>query len=250
MMSFGQDESVRLVRNARRWRALAQPLDARAATHVLRPAARGVGPERRPRGRPERAHKPGRAARAETRASMLCARNVSTRASISAAVSSSSAMAASSDTPPRRSLASCSKTMEARCSTAARTSRSEPRDVLRDLSCLDHRAERQKGSEQEVEDERDQPELNEHGSALLASSRSVGEQIEYGETGKMLKVQNIEHFDPTGWDFALFAIGSEATKVYAPKFAAAGCTVIEADYYLFEALRRFDGHLPRAGAPP
>ena len=30
----------------------------------------------------------------------------------------------------------------------------------------------------------------------------------------------------------------------------AGCTVIEADYYLFEALRRFDGHLPRAGAPP
>ena len=63
--------------------------------------------------------------------------------------------------------------------------------------------------------------------ALLASSRSVGEQIEYGETGKMLKVQNIEHFDPTGWDFALFAIGSEATKVYAPKFAAAGCTVID-----------------------
>jgi aspartate-semialdehyde dehydrogenase len=63
--------------------------------------------------------------------------------------------------------------------------------------------------------------------ALLASSRSVGEQIEYGETGKMLKVQNIEHFDPTGWDMALFAIGSEATKVYAPKFAAAGCTVID-----------------------
>lgn len=63
--------------------------------------------------------------------------------------------------------------------------------------------------------------------ALLASSRSVGEQMEYGDTGRMLKVQNIEHFDPTGWDFALFAIGSEATKVYAPKFAAAGCTVID-----------------------
>src|SRR3546814_14829003 len=29
------------------------------------------------------------------------------------------------------------------------------------------------------------------------------------------------------WDFALFAIGSEATKLYAPKFAAAGCTVID-----------------------
>ena len=63
--------------------------------------------------------------------------------------------------------------------------------------------------------------------AVLASSRSQGEQIEYGDTGKMLKVQNIEHFDPAGWDMALFAIGSEATKVYAPKFAAAGCTVID-----------------------
>ena len=29
------------------------------------------------------------------------------------------------------------------------------------------------------------------------------------------------------WDMALFAIGSEATKIYAPKFAAAGCTVID-----------------------
>jgi aspartate-semialdehyde dehydrogenase len=63
--------------------------------------------------------------------------------------------------------------------------------------------------------------------ALLASSRSVGEQVEYGDTNRMLKVQNIEHFDPAGWDFALFAIGSEATKVYAPKFAAAGCIVID-----------------------
>ena len=63
--------------------------------------------------------------------------------------------------------------------------------------------------------------------AVLASSRSQGEQIEYGDTGKMLKVQNIEHFDPAGWDMALFAIGSEATKLYAPKFAAAGCTVID-----------------------
>ncbi|MBT2187759.1 aspartate-semialdehyde dehydrogenase [Sphingobium nicotianae] len=63
--------------------------------------------------------------------------------------------------------------------------------------------------------------------AVVASSRSTGDEIEYGETGKMLKVRNIEHFDPTGWDMALFAIGSEATKVYAPKFAAAGCTVID-----------------------
>lgn len=63
--------------------------------------------------------------------------------------------------------------------------------------------------------------------AVLASSRSTGDQIEYGDTGRMLTVKNIEHFDPTGWDMALFAIGSEATAVYAPKFAAAGCTVID-----------------------
>src|SRR5436305_748468 len=63
--------------------------------------------------------------------------------------------------------------------------------------------------------------------AVVASSRSTGDVIDFGETGRKLTVKNIEHFDPTGWDIALFAIGSEATKVYAPKFAAAGCTVID-----------------------
>jgi aspartate-semialdehyde dehydrogenase len=63
--------------------------------------------------------------------------------------------------------------------------------------------------------------------AVLASSRSQGDEIDFGETGRKLKVQNIEHFDPAGWDIALFAIGSEATKVHAPRFAQAGCTVID-----------------------
>jgi aspartate-semialdehyde dehydrogenase len=63
--------------------------------------------------------------------------------------------------------------------------------------------------------------------AAVASSRSQGDEIEFGETGKMLKVMNIEHFDPTGWDIALFAIGSTATKIHAPRFAAAGCVVID-----------------------
>ena len=63
--------------------------------------------------------------------------------------------------------------------------------------------------------------------ACVASSRSVGEVVDYGDTGRQFTVKNIEHFDPAGWDMALFAIGSEATKVYAPKFAAAGCTVID-----------------------
>jgi aspartate-semialdehyde dehydrogenase len=63
--------------------------------------------------------------------------------------------------------------------------------------------------------------------AVLASSRSQGDEIDFGETGRKLKVQNIEHFDPSGWDIALFAIGSEATKLHAPRFAQAGCTVID-----------------------
>jgi aspartate-semialdehyde dehydrogenase len=63
--------------------------------------------------------------------------------------------------------------------------------------------------------------------AVLASARSQGLEVEYGETGKMLKVQNIEHFDWAGWDIALFAIGSDATAIFAPKAAAAGCVVID-----------------------
>jgi aspartate-semialdehyde dehydrogenase len=63
--------------------------------------------------------------------------------------------------------------------------------------------------------------------AVLASARSTGDIIDFGDTDRKLKVQNIEHFDPKGWDFALFAVGSEATKVHAPRFAEAGCTVID-----------------------
>jgi aspartate-semialdehyde dehydrogenase len=63
--------------------------------------------------------------------------------------------------------------------------------------------------------------------AVLASSRSQGDEVDFGETGRKLKVQNIDNFNPAGWDMALFAIGSAATKVHAPRFAAAGCTVID-----------------------
>ncbi|TPG49128.1 aspartate-semialdehyde dehydrogenase [Sphingomonas glacialis] len=63
--------------------------------------------------------------------------------------------------------------------------------------------------------------------AVVASSRSQGDEVDFGETGRKLKIQNIDHFDPTGWDMALFAIGSEATAIHAPRFAAAGCTVID-----------------------
>ena len=63
--------------------------------------------------------------------------------------------------------------------------------------------------------------------AVVASARSTGDEIDFGDTGKTLKVRNLEHFDFAGWDMALFAAGSEVSKVYAPKAAAAGCTVID-----------------------
>ncbi len=63
--------------------------------------------------------------------------------------------------------------------------------------------------------------------AAVASGRSTGMEIELGDTGKMLKCKNIEHFDFAGWDIALFAAGSGPAKEYAPKAAAAGCVVID-----------------------
>ena len=63
--------------------------------------------------------------------------------------------------------------------------------------------------------------------AALASSRSQGLTIDIGDTGKTVKCQNIEQFDFTGWDMAIFAIGSEATAIHAPRAAAAGCVVID-----------------------
>ena len=63
--------------------------------------------------------------------------------------------------------------------------------------------------------------------AAVASSRSHGTEVELGDSGTMLKVQNIDNFDPAGWDMALFAIGSAGSKMHAPRFAAAGCTVID-----------------------
>lgn len=63
--------------------------------------------------------------------------------------------------------------------------------------------------------------------AALASSRSQGDIIDFGDNGEELKVSNLEHFDFTGWDIALFAAGSAVSKVHAPRAAAAGCLVID-----------------------
>ncbi len=61
--------------------------------------------------------------------------------------------------------------------------------------------------------------------AALASRRSLGTEVSYGD--KTLVTKDLDAFDFTGWDIALFAVGSEATQKYAPKAAAAGCVVID-----------------------
>src|SRR5436190_18560742 len=63
--------------------------------------------------------------------------------------------------------------------------------------------------------------------AAVASSRSTGNEVDFGDSGETLKVKNLEHFDFAGWDIALFAAGSEVSKIYVPKAAQAGCTVID-----------------------
>jgi aspartate-semialdehyde dehydrogenase len=63
--------------------------------------------------------------------------------------------------------------------------------------------------------------------AAVASARSMGNIIDFGDTDEKLKVKNLEHFDFSGWDIALFAAGSEVSKAHAPRAAAAGCTVID-----------------------
>ncbi len=71
----------------------------------------------------------------------------------------------------------------------------------------------------------------------LASRRSLGTEISFGD--KTLKTKDLDTFDFTGWDIALFAVGSDATKIYAPKAAAAGCVVIDNS-----SLYRYDPAVP------
>jgi aspartate-semialdehyde dehydrogenase len=63
--------------------------------------------------------------------------------------------------------------------------------------------------------------------AAVASARSTGDIIDFGDSGQELKVKNLEHFDFTGWDIALFSAGGETSLKYAPIAAAQGCTVID-----------------------
>ncbi|KFI33793.1 aspartate-semialdehyde dehydrogenase [Haematobacter missouriensis] len=71
----------------------------------------------------------------------------------------------------------------------------------------------------------------------LASRKSLGTEVSFGD--KTLKTKDLDTFDFEGWDIALFAIGSDATKIYAPRAAAAGCVVIDNS-----SLYRYDPEVP------
>jgi aspartate-semialdehyde dehydrogenase len=73
--------------------------------------------------------------------------------------------------------------------------------------------------------------------AALASRKSLGTEVSFGD--RTLKTQDLDTFDFTGWDIALFAIGSDATKIYAPKAASQGCVVIDNS-----SLYRYDPDIP------
>ena len=60
---------------------------------------------------------------------------------------------------------------------------------------------------------------------LLASARSAGTQVDF--KGQKVDVLDLETFEPTGVDIALFSAGGSVSKEYAPKFAAAGAVVID-----------------------
>ena len=60
----------------------------------------------------------------------------------------------------------------------------------------------------------------------LASSRSKGTKVSYGETEE-LKVRDLADFDFKGVDIALSSPGAKVSAVHAPRAAKAGCVVID-----------------------
>jgi aspartate-semialdehyde dehydrogenase len=59
----------------------------------------------------------------------------------------------------------------------------------------------------------------------LASSRSIGTEVSYGD--RVLKVQNLDHYDFSDTDICLMSAGSGVSKDWSPKIGAMGCLVID-----------------------
>jgi aspartate-semialdehyde dehydrogenase len=60
---------------------------------------------------------------------------------------------------------------------------------------------------------------------FFASERSAGKVLPFG--GREVVVEDAATADPTGLDIALFSAGATMSRVQAPRFAAAGVTVID-----------------------
>ncbi|MBF6246862.1 aspartate-semialdehyde dehydrogenase, partial [Nocardia elegans] len=60
---------------------------------------------------------------------------------------------------------------------------------------------------------------------FFASARSAGKKLPW--RGGEIVVEDTETADPTGLDIALFSAGATMSRVQAPRFAAAGVTVID-----------------------
>jgi aspartate-semialdehyde dehydrogenase len=60
---------------------------------------------------------------------------------------------------------------------------------------------------------------------FFASSRSQGRKLTF--RGQEIEVEDAATADPTGLDIALFSAGGAMSKVQAPRFAAAGVTVVD-----------------------
>jgi aspartate-semialdehyde dehydrogenase len=71
----------------------------------------------------------------------------------------------------------------------------------------------------------------------LASRKSLGTEVSYGDA--TLRTKDLDTFDFTGMDIALFACGTEATKIYAPRAASQGAVVIDNS-----SLYRYDPLVP------
>jgi aspartate-semialdehyde dehydrogenase len=59
----------------------------------------------------------------------------------------------------------------------------------------------------------------------LASPRSIGQQVSFGD--HVLKVKAMDYYDFKGTDIALMSAGGTIAKEWAPKIAAQGCLVID-----------------------
>ena len=59
----------------------------------------------------------------------------------------------------------------------------------------------------------------------LASSRSVGHEVSFGD--KVLKCRNLETYDFTDTDICLMSAGGEVSRVHSPRIGAKGCVVID-----------------------